>query len=413
LSCARPFNSLIILALAAIPYYFFWVKRRSGRIFFGVAFLGIFLLMSYLLFYFEVIGGQSKEEVVKQPGVSIILPYGDFQCGQHYPARFLSPFRFPRCLQADWEKGRLYLSFGAVWGNPLPCPPLIACDLDGKNLQAFSFSGRRVNWSEKTIREFQLELQAGDFYASCFSSSYRIYRIDRLSLSVLEEIPFGYLRKEFKDYNLYDIVSDSKNNRLFFITGTPPAIIRMNLIEKTAKVLNLTKMGITELGSLVHMMRYDRKLNRIYVVVTSGDKGGLLIEVDPDSMLPTRIFSIPDIVPLSLELDSENNEILIGTGLRRDIFVIDRKTFKIKHSIPIPRPCIRRFDIDNERGLLYVVDYFHGYFYIIKRDSGKVVKAYKVGNKPLGMARNGSTAYVASVLGIIKIELPDLDTLTY
>jgi len=408
---ARPFNSLIILILAALLYFFLWVKRRAGRIFFSISFFIIFLAVSYILFYFDAAGGQSKEEVIKQPGVSIILPYGNFYCGERlprYPARYILPFRFPRCLQGDWEKARLYVSFGSIWGHPLHCPHLIACDLDGRNLQAFLFSGRQVEPWQKTFREFQLEPQTKDFYISSWSQSFKIYRVDRASLSVLEEIPFDYLKEEFVNYNLFDIVSDEQNNRLFFITGQPPLMAKVNLIEKTTKVMNLTKMGITELGSIIHIMRYDKKLNRIYAIVVTGDKGGLLIEVDPENMALTRMLSLPGIVMVSLELDPENNEILVGMGLKKDIWVIDRETFKIKSSIPIPFPCIRRFDIDNENGFLYVVDYLHGYLYVIRRDSGETVTRYKVGNKPLGMVRNGSTVYVASVLGIIKIDTAGL-----
>ena len=406
---ARPLNSLIMLIPSGILYFSLWGRRRIGRIFFSVILLIVFSLSAYILFYFDLAGGQSKEEVIAQPGVSIILSFDNLDCVRHCPAKFLSPYRFPRCLQGDWKKGKLYLSFGSIWPHPLPCSPLIACDLDGKNMQSILFSGFCVKSVDRTFREFQLDPQVKDFYISCMNASYKIYRVDQSSLSVVEEITFDFLRPELKDYNLYDIVSNQENNRLFFATAQPPTVTKINLIEKTTTVLNLTKMGITEFGSMVHVLRYDKKLNIIYAVVITRDKGGLLMEIDPENMMIIRMFSLPGVCGTTLELDSKNNEILVGMGWGQPILVVDRKTFKVKYSIPTPPfSFIRRFDINSESGLLYVVDYLRGYLYIIKKGSGEIVKAYKVGNKPLGMIQNGSTVYIASVLGIIKIEVPNL-----
>lgn len=355
--------------------------------------------------------GQSKKEVTKQPEVSIILPLDNFNCTHNLLDTFQTSIRFPRCLQADWQKRRLYLSFGSIGPDTSSCPNLITCDLEGKNEKAFSLPQPEVNLI-KTFREFQLDPRDKKLYISGWYGSYVIFGLDPDNLSILERIPFNFIRQELKDYNLYDLASDGKNGRLFLATGQPPAITRLNLVKKMGTILNLTKIGITEFGSIVHILRYDESLNRIYAVVITGDRGGLLIEADPEDMQLTRVLSLPGL-GISIEVDSKRNEILIGMGLKNQILVVDQKTFHIKDSITTPSPTVRRFDIDSEAGLLYVVDYLRGYLHIIKRDSGKIVKAYKVGNKPLGMVRNGSTVYVASVLGIIKIEMPKLTALTY
>jgi len=404
---ARPLNSLLMLIPLVTLYLFIWGKWKIGRTFFGVILPIGFLFTSYILFYLNIFGGQSKGEVTKQPEVSIILPFDNFNCTHTLLDTFQASIRFPRCLQANWQKRRLYLSFGSIGPDTSTCPNLLTCDLEGKNEKTFSFPQPEVNLI-KTCREFQLDPQDKNLYISGWygSYSYVIFELDPDNLSILEEIPFNFLRQELKDYNLYDMVSDGKNERLFLATGQPPAIVRIDLVKKTGKILNLTKIGITEFGSILHILRYDKTLNRIYAVAVTGDRGGLLIEVDPENMLLARVLSLPGL-GISIEIDSERNEILVGMGLKNRILAVDRKTFNIKYAIPTPSPTVRRFDIDSKTGLLYVVDYLRGYLHIIKRDSGKIVKAYKVGNKPLGMVRNGQNVYVASVLGIIKIEIPE------
>ena len=400
----RPAVSWFVLGLLAIIYYIIWVRMKLGRIFFTMAPpLGLFFSVAFL-FYYNIVGGQRTADVIRQPGVSIVLPFDNDNrvC-----------LKFPRCLQADWKKGRLYLSAGSTVPSPAPIPHLLACDLDGKNLKTFSFSASAKRPLDKanTFREFQLEPRAEDLFVSSFFAVYRIYRLDRVSLSVLEEIPFDFLKNEFKEYSLFDIVPDQAHGRIFFATGQPPTVTRMDRVGKTTKVLNLSKAGIAEFGSLVHILRYDEKSQRIFAIAITGiavpgNKGGLLFEVNPETMNIVRMLPLPGL-PMSLELDTKNNEIMLGMALWRAVLVIDRTTFKIKQVISMPTPLIRRFDIDSQSGLLYVVDDLRGQFHIIKRITGQIVQTYNVGNKPQGMVRHGSTAYVASALGIIKIELPN------
>ncbi len=400
----RPVASWFVLGLLAIIYYIIWVRHKMGRIFFSIASpLALFVSVVFL-FYYNIVGGQRAADFIGQPGVSMVLPFDHDE---------VAGLKFPRCLQADWRKGRLYLSAGSTVPSPAPSPRLMACDLDGKNLKTFSFSAsaRRLMDKSNTFREFQMEPHAEDLFISSYFAAYKIYRIDRVGLSVLEEIPFDFLREELKEYSLYDIVPDQAHNRIFFATGQPPAVARIGRAGKTTKVLDLSKLGIAEFGSLVHILRYDKKAQRIVAIAITGiavpgNKGGLLFEVNPETMNIVRMLPLPGL-PMSLELDTKNNEIVLGMALWRAMLVIDRTTFKIKQVISMPTPIIRRFDVDSQSGLLYVVDYVHGQFHIIKKNSGQIVKTYNVGNKPLGMVRYGSTAYVASSLGIIKIELPN------
>jgi len=399
----RPAASGLVLGLLAIIYYLIWVRRKAGRILFSIALPVVLFFSVVLLFYYDIVGGQCAADVIGQPGVSMVL---SFNHGE------VAGLKFPRRLQADWRKERLYLSAGSTIPSSAPGPRLMSCDLDGKNLKTFSFSAsaRRLMDKANTFREFRMEPRAEDLFVSSYFAAYKIYRIDRVSLSVLEEIPFDSLRDELKEYNLYDIVPDQAHDRIFFATGQPPTVARMDCAGKTTKVLNLSKAGIAEFGSLVHMLRYDAKSHRIFAIATTGiavpgNKGGLLLEINPETMDIVRMLPLPGL-PMALELDAKNNEIVLGMALWRAMVVIDRAAFKIKQVILMPTPLVRRFDIDSQSGLLYVVDYVRGQFHIIRENSGQIVKTYNVGNKPLGMVRHGSTAYVASTLGIIKIELP-------
>jgi hypothetical protein len=409
---ARPTVAIGQILFILLLYWQFWVRRNRGSFVFGVLAYPAFLMVNYMVFYTTDLGGVSILKVENQARVEIIAgsvgPCDLAEAGVPLIERplltWVSPFRFPRALYLDKSRERLYLSYGTIWPVRSPCPNFYSVNTAG--------GGRLANLvGVAAIREFQPAEQDDSLYLSAWGYDYRIHRVSRDTLEIEEEISFEQYKASLKEYDVYDISHDKAGNRIFVITGIPPSVIRYDIRTKETKVLNLADEGITEFASILHTFRFDRKRNLIVITAVTGDQGGMVITVDPDTLRLVESVAMPSVV-VSVEFDPLSEEIMVGDGLHPRLYFLNANTLEMLYQFETPSPCIRRMLPLPDRNSIMVVDHLLGKVDEIDRYNGELLQSFWVGNKPIGMQRDGNIVYVASTLGIVSINLgaPRSDT---
>ena len=386
-------------------------KILRFRVFLGVALPLIILFNGYLFFYISSLGGVSPAAVERDPNVSYLMPMPKDHCSTGPWSHILYPLFFPRSLQLDRQKQKLFFAAGAIWADAIwpktsPCPNLFAVNTDGSGFQATVLKDRH-----KLIREFQIDEKSDYFYAAGWVSgglskiSKDILQIEgRIELSCKESVDSIEKIRDLSLFDIYDIYHDSPGNRVFAISGNPPVLFRYDLSDGKMSCLDLYAKKISDYGSILHIIRYDRMNNLLYVLNVDTDRLGVLYEFDPERMELTKRYNHDNVI-ISMEVDSENNEIFVGEGLNADILVIDRKKFVLKRKIPTPSPTIRKFIVCRDRKSILLSNHLKGRLDEIDIHTGKVLDSYRVGNKPIGMVRDGNIVYIVSTFGVMKVVL--------
>jgi hypothetical protein len=397
---ARPGVAVAAGAAILALYAVFWMRFRRGRIVFSIAAPIILMVACYVFFYWNIWSRETYKDIINQPGVELISTPApdDEKITLNHSARF------PRALRIDPVGKKIFVSFGSIYGNPQDTPSLISTNLDGSGMKTLILNQK----GKVLIRDFQLEDNSKDIFFCTWGYNYILYRLDRETLAITKKYSFKNLERQFRMYDAYDLIPQEKRNRAFLLTGQPPALVRFNLgRENTAgfeDVLDLSRTHVTEFGSILHQAVYDDARNLIYAVAVTGDHNGMLLEFDAENMKLLREVSFPEIV-ISLKMDPETDEILMGCGLEKRMIAVDRKSFNVKARYDLPVSTIRNFIIDRERNKVYIVDHLGGRVFIMDRGFKRILKALRVGNKPIGMDKYGQYLYVASTLGIVKIDL--------
>lgn len=401
---ARPGVAVFNLLALALLYSIVWLRFRRARLFFAVAAPLLFLFANYIVFYWDIAGGVSAGEVLSRPGVSLVCEYPSTTKGTPPPAALNSSTRFPRSLRLDPEKRLIFVSFGSIYGNTKDTPSVMSSDFDGREIRTLSLKGR----GSKLIRDFHIESGADDIFISTWQKNYKMYRVDRESLKIPDIYEFESLADRMKYYDTYDVIPQTSAGRVFLFTGQPPVVIRFNLgaggDDYTITTLDLTRAGGLEFGSILHRAAYEPSRNVIYAIAVTGDQGGALFEIDPDSLKVLRKANFPDIV-ISVEPDPIRNEILLACGLKKKIIAVDMDSFKAVREYKIPIPTVRNIIADTGRGRVFLVDHLRGRVFVMDRGFKKILGVYNVGNKPIGMELYNNSLFAASTLGVVRIDL--------
>ena len=130
----------------------------------------------------------------------------------------------------------------------------------------------------------------------------------------------------------------------------------------------------------------------------------MVITVDPDTLRPVKSVAMPSVV-VSVEFDPLTDEIMVGDGLRPILYFLNANSLETLYHFDTPSPCIRKMLPLPDRNSILVVDHLRGKIDEIDRFDGKLLQTFEVGNKPIGMVRDGNRIYAASTLGIIRFDL--------
>ena len=401
---ARPVSAAFTAVLIVLLYVIFWIRRRQGRLLLAIVAPVAFLITNYIVFYWNLSGDLSNDNIEKQNGVKVICSNPTPPAKMNILEKTNYSTRFPRSIQIDEGKKKIYVSYGSIYANTNGSPSLMSVTENGRGMMTYKASGE----GRTLVREFNLEEGADDIFVCTWGFNYKLLRLDRDDLKVIKSYDFNETKKQLKYYDAYDIIPQSKMKRVFLITGQPPAVIRFNL-ENAGRsgfvdVLDLSRDGVTEYGSILHRAVYDRSNNRIYSVAVTGDNNGMLLEIDPDNMKVLRKLNFKDIV-ISVVHDDARDEILVGCGLKRSIYGVDIKTFKVIKEYKTPVLTIRNFIIDTKNDRTYIADHLKGGVYILNRNMNKMIKFYKTGNKTMGIIKSGNYLYTDSTIGVVRIDL--------
>lgn len=395
---ARPSVAVVLLIVYVLMYAVAWGWLRRGRFALGVLVPIAFSGIMYLVFYTSDFGGYTLENLPPDPAVQVIYPMPNKSVSGSIRTRLFNPYMFPRCLYHDKQRERLYMSLGALYGVTARLPNLLSVATDGSGYQETVVA--EPGKESFLIREFQPAPSAEDLYLIPWDT-HHVFEVRKDELHLAKMIP--YTPPE-KIVSMFDILHDEQTNRLYAAMGFPPMFQYFDLNTGQSFVLNLEDEGLAEYGTVLHILRLDRRNNRLYCIAVAGDKMAEFFELDPDSLTVTRTMTYNDVL-VSLEIDKERNELLLGAGLSPYILVVDPYSLTVKRKIPTPVPVIRRIIVCPDRDSYLITDHLHGRLLELSRRDGGLRRAYVVGNKPLGMARDGDIVYVASTLGFIKVTL--------
>jgi hypothetical protein len=272
--------------------------------------------------------------------------------------------------------------------------------LDGRNYAEFMPRGGLYH---KLMREFQPDPSSPFIYLAGWNTN-AIYQVDKNNLSETGRIALpgdGYYRGRL---DIYDIVHDVARHRVLAIAGHPPAVLLHHTDTGRTELFDLHRAGLSDLGTILHTVRYDPRRDRYYAIAVDSQRLAALFEIDPNGLQTRLVFSTP-LILVAVELDPLRNEILLGGGTHRGILALDADTFAVKRDVPTPTPVIRRILPCPDRDSWLVTEHLAGRLTELEPLTGAVRASHVVGDKPIGIARDGGFAYVVSTLGVVRVAL--------
>jgi hypothetical protein len=387
---------LVVIWLTA--YYFISFKKNKFR-FFNVLILPCILLFlqTYYFYNYGGLGNFSRNSVEKQNGVKIFYSKEDFPKIDYFDHKNFMDINWshPRDIFIDKKQNVLYINYSNTNADSqIDKPCVLRIDLDTKET---------VYHSDYTTR--QISAHTSTILSSSWYKN-KIFELDKKNLSQIRSIP---AQADIKYWETIELYHDAERDYIYVTTEVSPSILKYDYTS--GKLLgSIFPKNKSKLGGGFRGLALYPKTGMIYLTGYLLDYDETfkydLFEIEPHSFKINRTLNlnIHNFGATALEINDKTGLLYLQHGGNNKLYEIDIETFKVKRILKGAAGSLKMC-IDQKRNIIYITAYYKGKVFAIDLNNGELCWAVKAGGKPQGMALDNDVLYVASRLGILKIDL--------
>jgi outer membrane protein assembly factor BamB len=407
--------AIISIAWFLTIYIYITIKNGKLRIFIS---LGLPAILLFIFFIFQLktggMGAASVESVIKKKGIEYI--YGNHEIiealssgnienhkclagmnGKEKKKYRIKIVKKPRSVIYSNSNQKIYSFYGAAWMPDMDTNYQIAVqfDLNTKKIETLISNRniRNIGYSDKYI-----------YFAPWYD--FYIYEIDKREFKINKKIHRQIYDDEYDMWDPVAVTPDFTLPLIYVGTEFNPVIACYNLENGNMEwVIHLDKEGIVnnESGGCTFIVQ-DPQTHLLYMHT---ELPGKIVELDPKQHKVLRSMEIGNSFCSFMTYNPANRTFYLQSGLENDLHAVSMDTFQKTRTYKGEYHA-RRMQVDNRRGVIYVLGYFSGTLFPVDLKTGKRAWSIRVGGRPEGLDIHGSTAYVHSMSGVFRVDLDAL-----